>query len=1115
MSSPLPLQNRITRTLIIVACLVFIGAAGVISWVRFNEVKVNIARVMFGQVKIAQSLIRGQILQHDSRMLKISNDLAAKDDQAVLSNVRGHLQHYDPFDMYYVIDKEGRIVLISDEFTNYLGFNPSQMDHVRNGQKISKVFQSVFSKRSVVALQYPLNDNLRLIYERDIQNILPVLRHMGKGRFAKDQFLFILSAEGTVVYHPDATLVKSRYNLAFDLKDRTAIDGSGLFSYRSQGEKFFVSSAELHVPQGWTVYLQMPSQVFIAKIVRGIALQLVGVLIILFTVILSLQVSLRRFFSQPVSDIVFSLGNYDPSKEVAPFPIVKEGAVLEFTRIAEAVNRMAEEVIHSNRLLRDSEEHSRLLLNSTAEAIFGLDLDGKCTFCNTAFLKFMGYEREEDLLGRNMHDLIHHTKPDGFLYNPEECSIFQSLLHGREEYSESDVFWRADGTSFPVQYWSHPTRVDGNVTGAVVTFLDISDRKRADDELNTAVERFRILVDSLDVFVYVADMNTYEILFVNKFGENIWPGCVGKICWQTLQQGQKKPCEFCTNDKLLDDEGNPTGVYIWEFQNTTNDSWYECRDQAIRWTDGRMVRLEIATDITQRKSDELEREKLESRIHQSQKMESIGTLAGGIAHDFNNILSAILGFSELARRDRDNQVDLLNDLDEVVGSANRAKELVRQILTFSRRTEQKKQLLQVSLVVKETLKLLRSSIPATIEMQENISSQATALADPTQIHQITMNLCTNAYHSMRETGGVIIVTIQDIKTVAGEDSSLGDMQPGQYIHMSVNDIGCGMSPETIENIFEPYFTTKKAGEGTGLGLAVVHGIVESHNGHIAVNSSLGTGTTFDIYLPLVEKEAADFTLDSQGKPLVGGNERIMFVDDEEKIAKMATKLLSGYGYQVSSFLNAQQALHEFKKAPDQFDLVITDMTMPYMTGADLAQRLLEINPTLPVVLCTGHSDILNREKALAMGITEYCEKPLSLKKMLRATRNALDQGKAKGGRILFVDDDQCNIDLGIAMLESVGCEVTGLIDSSEALGVFRKDPEMFDVVITDQVMPGLDGFELAQQLLAIRPTLTICMLTGNESPADRKMAESVGIKEFITKPMDMEYLTRVIGTVVN
>ncbi|MDH3393631.1 MAG: response regulator, partial [Desulfobulbaceae bacterium] len=453
--------------------------------------------------------------------------------------------------------------------------------------------------------------------------------------------------------------------------------------------------------------------------------------------------------------------------------------------------------------------------------------------------------------------------------------------------------------------------------------------------------------------------------------------------------------------------------------------------------------------------------------------------------------------------------------DEVVSSANRAKDLVRQILTFSRRTDQKKQLLQLSLVVKETLKLMRSSIPATIELHENITSQSTALADPTQMHQIVMNLCTNAYHAMREIGGSISVHLEDVDVAASDELPIPSMIPGKYIHLAVVDTGCGMDDSTIDNIFEPYFTTKEAGDGTGLGLAVVHGIVESHNGYISVKSAIGKGSALDVYFPLVEEDADDFTLSVGGKPIEGGSERIMFIDDEEKIVNMASKLLSQHGYQVSSFTNGLHALTEFQKNPRQFDLVITDMTMPRITGAEIIKRLVELRPELPTILCTGHSDIINRDKALEAGVSEYFEKPYALDDLLRSIRRVFDMGKAKGGRILFVDDDQCNIDLGIAMLESVGCEVVGLTDSLEALELFRNDPETFDVVITDQIMPGLDGFELAQQLLAIRPALTVCMLTGNESMAHREKAESVGIREFITKPMDMEYLLKVIGNVVN
>jgi CheY-like chemotaxis protein len=373
-------------------------------------------------------------------------------------------------------------------------------------------------------------------------------------------------------------------------------------------------------------------------------------------------------------------------------------------------------------------------------------------------------------------------------------------------------------------------------------------------------------------------------------------------------------------------------------------------------------------------------------------MEAIGTLAGGIAHDFNNILSIIFGYNQLAMVEKDPE-NRRRHLEELNKGAERAKELVAQILTFSRKAEQQMQPLQASLIVKEALKMLRASIPTTIEIRPNIVSEALVLADPTQIHQVVMNLCTNAYHAMRETGGILAVSLKEVQ-IAGEEYGYADLAPGNYLKLEVSDTGCGIDTKTQEKIFEPYFTTKKPGEGTGLGLAVVHGIVKSHHGHITVYSEPGKGTSFHVYLPLTEQIAVDLPEKAAPKELQGKGERVLFVDDEKQIREVVAAILTRNGYQVTTFADGTQALAEFEKEPERFDLVITDMTMPSMTGAELTQKILALRPQTPIILCTGQSELINREKALAMGIRDYLHKPVLMDALLGATRKALKQGSS-------------------------------------------------------------------------------------------------------------------------
>ncbi len=382
-------------------------------------------------------------------------------------------------------------------------------------------------------------------------------------------------------------------------------------------------------------------------------------------------------------------------------------------------------------------------------------------------------------------------------------------------------------------------------------------------------------------------------------------------------------------------------------------------------------------DITAQRQAQKEKAKLEKQLRQAQKMEALGTLAGGVAHDFNNILQAILGFSELARIKHLDDPDFQQDMNQVIKAGNRAKELVDQILAFSRQVETQFVPIEISLIIKEALKLLRASLPTTIEIKTDMAVDKCAdiiKADPTQIHQMLMNLCTNASHAMRDKGGELtVILVQVQRDEVGADLRK-DMSSNAFIKLTISDTGTGMAPEVAERIFDPYFTTKEKGEGTGLGLAVVHGIVESHQGSIRVESKPDQGTRFHIYLPTADVKETK-TAKAAVDHVPTGNERILFVDDEQTLVDLARQLLGELGYQVVATTSSMEALEHFRKAPDRFDLVITDQTMPQMTGTSLAVELMQIRPDIPIILCTGYSEFLSAKKAKEMGFRAFVKKP--------------------------------------------------------------------------------------------------------------------------------------------
>ena len=387
-----------------------------------------------------------------------------------------------------------------------------------------------------------------------------------------------------------------------------------------------------------------------------------------------------------------------------------------------------------------------------------------------------------------------------------------------------------------------------------------------------------------------------------------------------------------------------------------------------------------------------EKDEMANQLRQSQKMEAIGTLASGIAHDFNNILSIILGYAELAGERLLHDDKSAAHLNEIIKAGNRARDLVKQILTFSRQTDKDLKPLKISLIIKEAVKLLRASIPSTIQIQENIAPDSgMVLADVTHIHQIIMNLCTNAYHAMSHNGGVLTITsksvhIDQIETTASQSQ----LMPGDYVLLEVKDTGRGMDPKTLNRIYDPYFTTKKMGEGTGLGLSVVHGIIKSYDGHIEVQSEPGVGTTFRLYFPQVVSMPIREVDQKESLP-PRGTERILLVDDEESILEAEHLMLESLGYKVTPFADAARALHAFQQQPQNFDIIVTDMTMPNMTGAELIQRIRRLRSTIPVILCTGFSQQIDEKKAIALGIHGFIMKPIVKMELASMVRKVLDK----------------------------------------------------------------------------------------------------------------------------
>lgn len=414
------------------------------------------------------------------------------------------------------------------------------------------------------------------------------------------------------------------------------------------------------------------------------------------------------------------------------------------------------------------------------------------------------------------------------------------------------------------------------------------------------------------------------------------------------------------------------------------------REELERRVDERTTELQDAYDRLMRETRE--RAKLEEHLRQAQKMEAVGTLAGGIAHDFNNMLAVILGNAELALDEIEGRDGAGRNMEQILKASKRARDLVKQILTFSRKTETGKNAISLTPLVKETFKLLRGTLPTTIRMQLETESadsvKDTVVADPSQMQQILMNLATNAAHAMRESGGVLVIGLSHV-TVDAAALPDGDMQAGTYARLTVSDTGTGMTDEVKRRIFEPFFTTKEVGHGTGMGLAVVYGIVKSHGGTVTVDSVPGKGSTFTVFLPLAEARTAERPQGEKGEA-PRGSERILVVDDEPEVVETASMTLERLGYQVTTAKSGVEAWSIFQEDMAAFDLVITDQTMPDLTGIDLARKILERREGLPIILFTGYSETVTPERAKSAGISEYVLKPFAKREVAETVRRVLD-----------------------------------------------------------------------------------------------------------------------------
>jgi len=655
----------------------------------------------------------------------------------------------------------------------------------------------------------------------------------------------------------------------------------------------------------------------------------------------------------------------------------------EIGELAMVFDSMTQQLVRSVSDLEDevkerklSEARFRAIYEQSPIAIEIYNKHGKLADVNQKTLDLFGVEDKNYVLGFDLW-----TDPNIPAKDIEQLQKGQSIFVS----SEFDFDLVKSKNLYPTSrsgkiYWdlfAIPILKQEEIDGYLLQVLEVTEQKKAEQDLRESEEKYRSMMMSMTDAAYICSPE-FRIEYMNPaMIRRIGRDAVGEICHNAIYDKDEK-CAWCTFDSL----GKRRHIEYELLDPKTNRD-YSVTSSPIAHPDGTLSKLTVFRDITEIK-------RMEESLRQSQKMESIGTLAGGIAHDFNNILGIIVGNTELALDDVPKWNSAHSSLEEIKTASLRAKNIVKQLLSFSRKTDQKLQPIQIASVIKDALKFLRSTIPTTINIHRDIqTTEEMILADPTQINQIIMNLCINASHAMEQTGGDLIVNVERVILDYQLFKDYPDLKSGDHVKIMVSDTGPGIDPEIIDQIFDPYFTTKEVGKGSGMGLAVVHGIVKNYNGAISVDSSQGKGTKFSILFPLTSEKPE---IEAQtNKDIPRGNETILFVDDEISITKMVKRMFERLGYKVETATTPQDALERFSLNPDHFDLVITDMTMPQMTGVKLSEKLMEIRPDIPIIICTGHSALVDEERAKDLNLAAYVMKPIDMQETAQTIRKVLDK----------------------------------------------------------------------------------------------------------------------------
>ena len=634
--------------------------------------------------------------------------------------------------------------------------------------------------------------------------------------------------------------------------------------------------------------------------------------------------------------------------------------------------------------LLESEERLRLLLDSTAEAIYGIDVQGNCTFCNASSVRLLGYDSPNDLHGKQMHWLMHHTRADGTAYPVEECQIYMAFREGKGSHATDEVLWRKNGSSFPAEYWSYPVIKNGKPIGSVVTFLNIADRKLADDMIRKGRDRAQQYLDIADVILLALDPEG-RITLINCKGCSTlgWKEeeLIGRDWIDTcLPAGTRTELRTAFRTLITGVPLNLENPVLTKSGEERTIAW---RNTTLRDDAGRITgTLSSGEDVTESK-------RMEEMFRQAQKMEAVGQLAGGVAHDFNNLLAVIIGYGEIIEERLNNDDPIRVKVEQITKAGKRGAGLTRQLLAFSRQQILAPRILSLNSIVADVQKMLQRLIGEDVRLVTTLSSNlASVKADQGQIEQVIMNLAVNARDAMPD-GGTLTIETANVLLDEHDLPIHPELSTGPFVMLAVTDNGTGMDVEVQKHIFEPFFTTKEQGKGTGLGLATVYGVVNQSGGHILVDSKLGRGTTFKIYLPQVRAAARTDQENREPKELFEGTETILLVEDEESLRKLTCEVLQVRHFTVLEAIDGLEALEIARQHKGPIHLLLTDVVMPRMGGPALAKQLAIQHPDMKVLYMSGYTGSFTSVQGLVSSGAQFLQKPFTRATLFSKLREVL------------------------------------------------------------------------------------------------------------------------------